>query len=124
MTIATTASIGQPLLQPDALLLPFHTGRRWVSLQQIVRLEGEGNYTQFFFADGSRLVVALTLKRLLARLPTGQFVRLHRKHVVNWAFIAGIRQRNHVVVLFTGDEISIARRRLPSLMKEVRMGKN
>ncbi len=124
MNIAPRTSIGQPIAKPDGLLLPFNKCRRWVNFQQIVRLESEGNYTQFFFADGSRLVVALTLKRLIARLPTGQFVRLHRKHIINRAFITGVRQSVHVVILASGDEISIARRRVSSLKREVRFTKN
>ncbi len=95
-----------------------------MNLQQIVRLEGEGNYTQFFFADGSRLMVALTLKRILTRLPPDQFARLHRKHVVNWAFVAHIRLNDSVVLLTNGDEISIARRRVFALKQEVRSTKN
>lgn len=124
MLTLPTPAIRQPSARPDALLLPFNLSRRWVSLQQIVRLESVGNYTQFFFADGSRLMVALTLKRLQNRLPPGQFTRLHRKHVINWAFVAHIRLRDSVVRLTTGDEISIARRRVASLKREVRSTKN
>jgi two-component system, LytTR family, response regulator len=102
-------------------LLPFQTGRRWINLQQIVRPEGIGNYTICMFADGSQLMVALTIKRLLNRIPSGQFVRLHRKHLVNRAFITGVRPTAYVVDLSNGDKIAIARRRVGALMEEVRV---
>jgi two-component system, LytTR family, response regulator len=76
----------QILAMPEALLLPFRAGRWWVDFGQIVWLEGIGNYTSCVFADGSQLVVALTLKRLFDRMPASQFVRLHRKHLINRAF--------------------------------------
>jgi DNA-binding LytR/AlgR family response regulator len=106
---------------PDALLLPFQTGRRWVNIQQIVRLEGIGNYTICVFADGSQLMVALTIKCLLTRIPTGQFVRVHRKHLVNWVFITGVWPTTYMVTLSNGDEICIARRRMGALMQETRL---
>lgn len=52
-------------LSPTALLLPFQRGRQWVNFDQIIRLEGIGNYTTCLFADGTELLVALTLRRLV-----------------------------------------------------------
>ncbi len=95
----------------EALRLPFNEGHRWVDLCQIVRLEGIGNYTTFFFADGSTLLVALTLKRLHNRLPLGSFVRLHRKHLVNRTHVASIQPVLLTVRLTNGDSLKIARRR-------------
>lgn len=93
------------------LLLPFPKGRRSVDLRHIVRLEGDYNYTCCYFSDGSHLVVALTLKKLLARLPDGALVRLHRKHAVNPGFVAEWQRKNHLVRMTTGDSVAIARRR-------------
>jgi DNA-binding LytR/AlgR family response regulator len=124
MNIAPLVSIQHTLARPDALRLPFRAGRQWIDFQEIIRLEGEGNYTVCFFADGSRLLVALTLKRLLARIPAGLFVRLHRKHVVNRAFITGVRAAAHLVDLSNGDAVSISRRRVGTLKREARSKEN
>jgi hypothetical protein len=43
-------------------------------------LESNQNYTYCHFSDGSSLLVALTLKVLLSRLPTDALIRVHRKH--------------------------------------------
>jgi two-component system, LytTR family, response regulator len=118
-TISTSAIAALLPARPDGLVLPFPTGRRWVSLQQIIRLEGDGNYTTFFFADGSRLMVALTIKRLLARVPADKFIRIHRKHLINRAFVAGIQEGSFSIDLSNGDSISIARRRVTALRQEI-----
>jgi two-component system, LytTR family, response regulator len=112
------------LLSETALRLPFQEGGRWVSLDQIVRLEGVGNYTSCVFADGSVLLVALTLRRLADRIPAGAFVRAHRKHLVNRAFVVRIRHDDPVVQLVNGERLEIARRRFWQLRRELSIGPN
>jgi two-component system, LytTR family, response regulator len=94
------------------LILPFPKGRRVVSPTSIVRLEGDGNYTTFWFADGTYLFVAVTLKRFESRLSNEQFVRVHRKHLVNRAYVEAIDMSLQRLTLTTGEEIEIARRRV------------
>ena len=86
-------------LSPTALWLPFHAGRRWVNLTEIIRLEGVGNYTTCVFADGSALLVALTLRCLQDRIPAGLFVRPHKEHLVNRAHVASVQPRTYAVQL-------------------------
>jgi DNA-binding LytR/AlgR family response regulator len=97
------------------LSLPFPKGRQTVSVQHIVRLEGEENYTRCYFYDGSSLLVARTLKVLLKRLPPNVLIRLHRKHAVNPQFVAQWHRAKSFVLLRTGEQISIARRRIDSV---------
>jgi two-component system, LytTR family, response regulator len=107
-------------LSPTALLLPFQKGRRWVTFDQIIRLEAIGNYTTCIFADGSELLVALTLKRLEDRIPVDAFARTHKKHLVNRAYVASIQPRQFSVKLTNGDQVQIARRRVETLRSEMR----
>ncbi len=116
---AIIANRCQPL--PEALLLPFQSGRRWVNIQHIIRLEGDGNYTTLFFTDGSHLMVALTLKRLLKRVPAGVFLRPHRKHLVNRSFIVGVHTNTFTIDLSNGDHVVIARRRATAFQQEMKM---
>ncbi len=95
----------------DTLTLPFYEGRRDVPFGHIVRLEGEGNYTQIVFTDGTRLMVALTLKTLLTRLPQELFVRLHRKHLINRAYLLLTDRRRHEARMSNGDCLPVSRRK-------------
>lgn len=99
-------------LSPTALYLPFQAGQRWVDFRQIVRLEGVGNYTNCVFADGSQLLVALTLKCLQERIPSGLFLRSHRKHLINRTHVTTVHRPTSAVLLTNGERLSIARRRL------------
>ncbi len=105
---------------PEGLLLPFQHGRRWVALPQIIRLEGEGNYTNLFFTDGSALLVALSLKRLADRLPAGAFLRPHRKHLINRQYIEAVHKARFVVELTNGDTLEVSRRRITDFLHDYR----
>ncbi len=106
-------------LSPTALLRPFQKGREWVSLDQIIRLEGIGNYTTCLFADGTKLLVALTLRRLADRLPAGLFVRPHKKHLINRAFVTRVYTHRSAVQLINGEQVAIARRRVDQFRAEM-----
>jgi DNA-binding LytR/AlgR family response regulator len=94
------------------LVLPFPKGRQAVSPASIVRLESDTNYTTFWFADGTCLCVAVTLKRLIPRLPAGLFFRVHRKHLVNRAFMHTLDVARLRLTLTTGACVAVSRRRL------------
>lgn len=111
-------------LSPTALLLPFQKGRAWVSFDQIIRLEGIGNYTTCIFTDGTELLVALTLRRLADRLPEGAFVRPHKKHIVNRAHVARVYAHRSAVQLTNGEQVTIARRRAEQFRTEMRTGES
>ena len=98
----TSASIG--------FYLPFPKGRQWVGINEVVRLEGQSNYTRCYFRDGSTLTVAITLGLFLERVPKGALHRLHRKHIVNPRFVARWCFERNRVLLVTGEEVAIARR--------------
>ncbi len=93
------------------LSLPFPKGRQTVSVQHIVRLEGQQNYTCCYFSNGTMLMVALTLKVLLDRLPPNALVRLHRKHAVNPSFVTEWNSLGSFVRLHNGETFTISRRR-------------
>lgn len=111
---------------PD-LMLPFWGCRKKMPMHRIVRLEGEGNYTLFHFADGSRLMVSLTLKKMEARLSPKVFVRPHKKNIINMLYLEDIHDGNidtddnHLSVsLMNGHRVEVSRRKASSFIKQVR----
>lgn len=106
----------------EGLWLPYLLKRRWVSFDRIVRLEGQVNYTLVYLSDGSQVLVALTLKRFVERLPTPVFVRLHRKHIVNRQYVASFQPIRQQVCLEAGETIGISRRFLAGVREQFRQG--
>ncbi len=104
------------------LMLPFLGARRKMPMHCIVRLEGEGNYTVFHFADGSQLMVSLTLKRMESRLSPRVFVRPHKKSIINLLYLKSINPDGQQlsVSLVNGDRIDVSRRKASRFIKQVR----
>jgi two-component system, LytTR family, response regulator len=101
------------------LTLPFWGYRKAMPMQNIVRLEGEGNYTLFHFADGTRLMVSLTLKKMESRLAPGVFARPHKKNIVNLLYLEGTHRQQHAVQLANGDRIEVSRRKATHFFRQV-----
>ena len=126
LSIAYVEQIAQAFDMPD-LTLPFWGYRKKMPMHQIVRLEGEGNYTVFYFSDGSQLMVSLTLKKLEARLSSKVFVRLHKKNIINLLYLEGIYPDNVEsgrpqlsAGLFNGDRVGVSRRKATRFIKHVK----
>jgi DNA-binding LytR/AlgR family response regulator len=75
-----------------------------VTLADILFIEGLDNYLKIHLRDGQSLVVRLTLKAMLDRLPTENFIRVHRSYIVAIDKIQGTRNR---MVLLGDEEIPI-----------------
>ena len=121
LTHAHVEQIAGQFAMPD-LSLPFWNHRRKMPTHQIVRLEGEGNYSVFHFADGSRLIVSTTLKKMESRLPPRIFVRLHKKNIINLLYLKGIHpdRQQLSISLVNGDRVEVSRRKVSRFMMQVK----
>lgn len=71
----------------STFLLPTSKGIEIIHTANLIRIEAISNYSKLFFADGTSVVVAKVLKWFVDKLPDAQFLRSHRKHIVNVQFI-------------------------------------
>ncbi|MCK8492207.1 MULTISPECIES: LytR/AlgR family response regulator transcription factor [Spirosoma] len=125
----SSAYVEQIALQFDMpdLVLPFWGYRKKMPMHQIVRLEGEGNYTLFHFSDGSQLMVSLTLKKMESRLSSKVFVRPHKKNIINLLYLEGVypetvqpKRPQLSVGLVNGHRIEVSRRKASQFIKQVK----
>lgn len=65
------------------LAVPTTAGAVFFSPAEIIRLEGEGNYTRFFLADGRKHMSSKTMKEYEEILLQHFFLRIHKSHLVN-----------------------------------------
>ena len=121
LTCGYVEQIAGQFAMPD-LTLPFPGTRRKMPMHRIVRLEGEGNYTLFHFADGTRLMVSLTLKKIEGRLSPRVFVRPHKKNIINMLYVNAIHPDHQqlCVSLINGDRVEVSRRKASRFIKQVR----
>lgn len=58
-----------------------------IAFEEILYLEGAGNYMSFVLTGGKQILSRLTMSDALALLPPAQFLRVHRSFIVNRAKI-------------------------------------
>lgn len=90
---------------------------RLARIDQIIRLEAMGNYTNFHFIDEPKLLVTKTLKEFEKLLPD-HFLRVHQSHLVNRNHIkAYIKTEGGYLLMNDGSHVAVAVRKKPGLIE-------
>jgi two-component system, LytTR family, response regulator len=86
---------------------------------QIIRLEGESNYTRFYFSDQKPLLISKTMKEYEDILSEYGFIRAHKSHLINKKFVRHLDKEG--LLWFTdGSHIVVSRRKKEEVMKELK----
>lgn len=106
------ANINTP--QPELKKIGIVTvnGISFKQVNHIVRLKADGNYTHFFFTDGTKEVSSKNLKEYEDILPKHNFCRIHNAHIINLNCIQNYKKgRGGTVVMEDGTEIEVSQRK-------------
>ena len=105
-------------------LLVRDRGRAYfIATESIERLSAAGNYVEIH-ATGKVHLVREPLAKLAAQLDPGEFIRVHRSHVVRLSFIRELQPMFHgdyELILRNGERLALSRRYkslLPSSIRE------
>lgn len=85
--------------QPEKkqVILPTLEGFEVVKMEEIVRLRGNGNFTDLYLADGSKKMVCRFLKHFTEILPY-PFLRVHKSHIININYVKSYNKGGYVVL--------------------------
>ena len=96
-------------------------GVYFVNIKDIVRFEAEDNYTHFMLKTGNKITASKTIKAYEDTLLRLNFVRVHKKHIVNMNYMKTyIKGEGGYLVLENGETIEVSRRKKATLMDSVR----
>jgi two-component system LytT family response regulator len=113
------------LQQKDAakfkLALSTSEGVFFFAPAEIIRLEGENNYTRFIFSDRKPMLVSKTLKEYDDLLKGYGFIRAHKSYIVNRHYISSI-EKEGCLKMKDGFIVEISRRRREEV-RDILMGK-
>lgn len=96
--------------KPDKqqLILPTLNGFDVVKVEDIIRLQADGNFTQVFLINGTKKMVCRFLKHFddLLQAP---FIRVHRSHIINTHFVKSYQKGNGgTAVMIDNSEVEIS----------------
>ncbi len=104
----------QPTQPFEKLTVTALDGLYFLRLKDIVRMEGEDNYTHIFSVTGQKITASKTIKSYDELLTDMGFYRIHKKHLINLDYIQKyVKGDNAFVVMNDGQKLSVSRRKRP-----------
>ena len=94
--------------KPDKqrVILPTLEGFEVVKMEEIVRLRGNGNFTDIYLSNGSKKMVCRFLKHFSELLPF-PFIRVHKSHIINVNFVKSYN-KGGFLTLHDASEIEVS----------------
>lgn len=89
----------------SAVTLRVDYGLVKVPLSEILFIEGLDNYIKIHIADKAPVVVRMTMKAMLEKLPSPPFARVHRSFIIPISQVTAVR--NRLIFLQCGEEIPL-----------------
>jgi len=104
-------------LQKKQIKLPTLSGFKVISIDSIIYLESDSNYTKFHFADGSNVLISKTMKEYENQLPENQFCRIHHSHIINIDFLKEyIKGRGGQVIMSNNSVLNVSQNKKQNLL--------
>ena len=92
------------------LAIPTTDGTFFYKPDEIIRIEGENNYSRFFFSNKKNLLTSRTLKEYEEILARFGFLRVHKSHLINKAFVKAY-SADGLITMQDQSQVEISRRR-------------
>lgn len=88
-----------------------------INISSIKLIQAKGDYI-LLKTDSQNYTVHSTLKKIVDKLPTNQFLKVHRSYVINTSKIIDIEDNS---VLIDRDVIPVSRSNRPELMRRLNL---
>lgn len=92
--------------EKQQVILPTLEGFEVVKMEEIVRLRGNGNFTDIYLSNGSKKMVCRFLKHFSELLPF-PFIRVHKSHIINVNFVKSYN-KGGFLTLIDDSEIEVS----------------
>ena len=104
--------------QHQKVVLPVLDGFELVTVKEIIRCQANGNFTDFYLADGSHRLICRTLKFYDEILSDLGFMRVHKSHLVNLQYIKAYKRGKGGLLSMEGDHtVEVAPSRKAELLR-------
>jgi len=96
----------EPKPEKQQVILPTLEGFEIVKMEDIIRLKGNGNFTDLYLTNGNKKMACRFLKHFSDILPF-PFIRVHKSHMVNLRFIKAYNKGGYVT-MEDGSEVEVS----------------
>lgn len=103
------------------ITLPSGQGYKLISVDEIVHIEADSNYSIFHLKNGENLTVSKVLKDYEEVLPEEKFMRIHKSSIVNLKYVKEYNTKNGLQITLTNtDQLVVSRRRASDFFEKIK----
>jgi two-component system, LytTR family, response regulator len=115
----TQSSELHKIRRPDKIALSTMAGLQFVNLDDVIRVEGESNYCNFFIRDKKKILLSKKLGDAELLLKENEnFFRAHKSHIINLAYVDRyIRGEGGEIVMNDGTSIALSRNKKDEFLR-------
>lgn len=90
-------------------------------VSDIIRCEGDDNYTTFYIKNNKPIVISKTLKEYEELLSEYGFERIHQKHLINLAYLKSyVKKEGGYIVMSDNKQLPISQRKKERLQELIK----
>jgi len=115
-------SVAEKKINPvyQKLLFPTNNGLLAADINDIIRVESNSNYSNFYIGNKPKIVVSKTLKEYEEILTPSGFFRVHLSHLINLHHVEYFHPGlDEYVTLKNGEKIEVSRRRKSEFLQKL-----
>jgi hypothetical protein len=109
---------------PDYFLAVSNTRRHYVKLSEVKVFVACGEYSRAHWGDQQKMMFRKPLKQWVQELPTNQFIRVHRKAIINLNFLDYVEldanRKPQVHIKGFTEVLSVSQRCAPQLNRQLK----
>jgi len=106
------------------IAIPLSDKIEFLSINKIIRLEAEGNYTHIYLDNKKQYLVCKTLKEYQELLENHNFIRTHQSHLINFRKISAyVKTDGGYIAMEDGSQAPISRQKKDEVLLRIMKGK-
>jgi two-component system, LytTR family, response regulator len=106
------------------IAIPLSDKIEFLSINKIIRLEAEGNYTHIYLDNKRQYLVCKTLKEYQELLENHNFIRTHQSHLINFRKISAyVKTDGGYIAMEDGSQAPISRQKKDEVLLRIMKGK-
>jgi len=119
-TIHTLLENLNPNNMYNKIALSTSAGMIFVRVIDIIRCQADGNYTNFFFTNGNKLMISKSIKEYEGLFSDNNFVRIHKTHLVNLNHVESYhKDEGGYVIMVDKARLEISRRKKDEFLEKI-----
>lgn len=103
------------------IAVPSSEGTHFFKMEDIIRLEADRNYTHIHLNGKKPFLASKTLKHFEEMLEHSDFIRTHKSHLVNPAFISRVSNDKEFILLSDGSKVEVSRRKKDEVLQQLKL---